>query len=198
MAYEDEIRKAAKKEGIEDVDGLLDELYEVAELDMRTLNLKTFPLGSELEVLTANLLKKYIRQLDSLMLNKGYKLEIEWIDEAHEMFYTSLKGRVVVETDGPIKLLLRKDCPKMAWFHENRHIEDLLKFGRKKYRKMAFDEPWTLEWNVWEEILKTRNKYREVELLSAYKYVKYVYEDKKVLKLFKENKEMEQLKLKYK
>lgn len=49
--------------------------------------------------------------------------------------YTGLKGRVVVEAEGPIKLLLRKDCSKMAWFHENRHIEDLLKFGRKNIEK---------------------------------------------------------------
>lgn len=146
----------------------------------------------------SSLLRKYIRELDEIMLKKGYKLEIEWIDETHEMYLTSLKGRVVVDKSGPIKLLIRKDCPKMAWFHENRHIEDLLKFGRKKYRKMSFEEPWTLEWNVWEEIFKNRNRYREVELVSAYKYVKYVYKIENVLKLFKENKEMEQLILKYK
>lgn len=62
---------------------------------------------------------------------------------------------------------------------------------------MAIEEPWTLEWNVWEVILKTRNKYREVELVSAYEYVKYIYYKKKVLYLFKENKEMELLITKY-
>jgi len=85
----------------------------------------------------------------------------------------------------------------MAWFHENKHLDDLMKMGRTKYRKMVNEEPWTLEWNVWEEILKTRNKYREVELVSAYKYVKWFYDERKVLYLFEENKEMEQLIIKY-
>jgi len=78
-----------------DADELLEHLDELASLDMRTL--KTFPLGSELEVLSSNLLKKYIRELDEIMSKKGSKLEIEWIDEAHEMYLTSLKGRVVVD-----------------------------------------------------------------------------------------------------
>ena len=139
-----------------EADDLLEHFAELASLNMRTL--KTFPLGSELEVLSSNLLKKYIRELDEIMLKKGYKLEIEWIDEAHEMFNTRLKGRVIVDKNGPIKLLIRKDCPKMAWFHENIHLDDLMKMGRTKYRKMAFDEPWALEWNVCEGILKNRNK----------------------------------------
>ncbi len=167
----------------------------MAELEMRTL--KTFPLGLELEVLSKNLLKKYIQRLDEKMLKSGYKLEIEWIDELHSQFYTGLQGRVIVNTEGPIKLLIRKDCSKMAWFHENIHIDDLLKLGRKKYIKMANAEPWVLEWNVWEGLLKNRNKYREIELVSAYRYIKKFYNDKKVLNLFKENSEMEELIIKY-
>lgn len=144
------------------------------------------------------MLKKYIRALEDKMLKNGYKLEIEWIDELHPEFYTSLQGRVVVHLDGPIKLLIRNECSKMAWFHENIHIDDLLKLGRKQYRKMSFEEPWTLEWNVWEGIFKNRNKYREVELVKAYEYVKIVYKKNNVLNLFKENKEIEQLITKYK
>lgn len=29
----------------------------------------------------------------------------------------------------------------MAWFHENVHIDDLLKLGRKNYRKMVAEKP---------------------------------------------------------
>ena len=190
-----EENRARRKPTPDEKDEILDELNRASTLEMRTI--KPFPLGSELEVLSSNLLKKYIRELDEIMLKKGFQLEIEWIDESHGMFNTRLKGRVVVDKNGPIKLLIRKDCPKMAWFHENIHLDDLMKMGRTKYRKMAFEEPWTLEWNVWEGILKTRNKYREVELVSAYRYVKWFYDEKKILHLFKENKEMEQLIIKY-
>lgn len=196
LEHTDDVKKTAKNaEEAKQIDEVIEHLEEVAELEMRTL--KTFPLGLELEVLSKNLLKKYIQRLDEKMLKSGYKLEIEWIDELHSQFYTGLQGRVIVNTEGPIKLLIRKDCSKMAWFHENIHIDDLLKLGRKKYIKMANAEPWVLEWNVWEGLLKNRNKYREIELVSAYRYIKKVYNDKKVLNLFKENSEMEELIIKY-
>ena len=171
-------------------------LEEIAGVDMRVL--KKFPLGSELEVLSSRLLRRYIVQLEQKLLKRGYKLEVEWIDESHIMFFTGLKGRLVVPEKGPITLLIRRDCPKMAWFHENIHIDDLLRLGRSKFIKMSIDEPWTLEWNVWEGLLKNRNKYREIELVSAYKYIKWVYNDaNQVSHLFKSNKEMEILILKY-
>ncbi len=129
------------------------------------------------------------------MLKHNLKLEIEWIDEAHNMYLTGLKGRVMVYESGPIKLLIRKNCPKMAWFHENVHIDDLLRLGRKNYIKMVAEKPWDLEWNVWEEIFKTRNRYREEEVVSAYKYVKSFF--KKHNQPFLENAEIEKLILKY-
>ncbi|MDN3695443.1 zincin-like metallopeptidase toxin domain-containing protein [Chryseobacterium tructae] len=160
---------------------------------MRQIDL--FPGGSQFEVLSSNLLKKYIRELDKKMIKHNLKLEVVWIDEAHNMYITGLKGRVMVYETGPIKLLIRKNCPKMAWFHEIVHIDDLLKLGRKNYRKMVAEKPWDLEWNVWEEIFKTKNKYREEELVSAYKYVKYFFKENK--QPFLENPEMERLILKY-
>lgn len=174
-------------------DEAIDELTKVAGLDMRQVDL--FPGGSQFEVLSSNLLKKYIRELDLKMLKHNLKLEIVWIDETHNMYLTGLKCRVLVYESGPIKLLIRKNCPKMAWFHENVHIDDLLKLGRKNYRKMVAEKPWELEWNVWEEIYKTKNKYREEELVSAYKYVKYFFKENK--QPFLENQEMEKLILKY-
>lgn len=194
LEHEDDIRKSAKNvDETKQIDDVIDELIEVAELDMRQIDL--FPGGSQFEVLSSNLLKKYIRKLDKKMLKHNLKLEIVWIDEAHNMYLTGLKGRVMVYETGPIKLLIRKNCPKMAWFHENVHIDDLLKLGRKNYRKMVAEKPWDLEWNVWEEIFKTKNKYREEELVSAYKYVKYFFKENK--QPFLENPEMERLILKY-
>lgn len=194
LEHEDDIRNSAKNvDEAKQIDDVVGELMEVVELDMRQVDI--FPGGGQFEVLSSNLLKKYIRELDKKMLKHNLKLEIVWIDEAHKMYYTGLKGRVSVSESGPIQLIIRKNCPKMAWFHENVHIADLLKLGRKNYRKMVAEKPWDLEWNVWEEIYKTKNKYREEEVISAYKYVKQFFEQNK--QPFLENPEMEKLILKH-
>lgn len=190
--YFDSLSKKPSTQLVNELDGVMEELIG---LNMRTT--KIFPLGIELEVLSSNLLKKYILELEEKMLKKGFKLEIEWIDKTHNLYFTGLQGRLVVGDKGPIKLIIRKECSKMAWFHENLHIDDLLKMGRNNYRKMVLNEPWVLEWNVWEGILKNRNKYREIELVNAYGYVKKFYDDSGFLHLFKENKEMELLLIKY-
>ncbi len=57
LEHEDDIRKSVKNaDEAKEIDNVVDELMEIAELDMRQVD--TFPGGSQFEILSSNLLKK--------------------------------------------------------------------------------------------------------------------------------------------
>ncbi|WP_333809323.1 hypothetical protein [Flavobacterium sp.] len=80
VKHEDEIRKVSKKEGIEDVDGLLDELYEVAEIERK---LGDFVMHSG-DNIFENYIKGIVKQVrESTGLNN---FDIHLIDRNNEKY----------------------------------------------------------------------------------------------------------------
>ena len=80
LEYEDEIRKVAKKEGIEDVDGLIDELYEVADIsELSKVAGRGRKLGQKLSKADFEEIKKFLKSnnvdLEIHPLNEVRKIE---------------------------------------------------------------------------------------------------------------------------
>jgi hypothetical protein len=164
LAYEDEIRKAAKKEGIEDVDGLLDELYEVAEVERRLTN--TWDGG---KLLSERTLRKRIRTL--LQEYKNFNLEIHIVDDVKDAErIADWNARNVLgsfRAGPPPRIFLRKEVTELTLQHEVWHLEDLKKFGSKKFHSLP---NWKKEELVWGRIWQTKNRWTEEELMDSYKY----------------------------
>ncbi len=128
----------------------------------------------EYEMLTENLLKKYVDDILKVCGEKGINLEIKWIDEMHPDFANyGLLGKLEVTLDkNKLFLHLRPECPKITWFHEKKHLKDFLEMGWRRYTDISKKTPWIHEQSVWEYIFKNRNKWSEPELVDSYLYVK--------------------------
>ncbi len=149
----------------------------------------------EYEILSSNLLKKYIDDILKICKEKGIKLEIKWIDETHPEFGNpSLLGKLEVTMDKrKLFLHLRPECPKITWFHEKKHLDDFLELGWRRYTDISKKTPWKHEQSVWDFVLKNRNKWSEPELVDAYLYVRNYTWERSLNKIRFELKEMEDL-----
>ena len=134
----------------------------------------------EYEILSSNLLKKYIEDVIKVCKQRGINLEIKWIDNTHPEFNSDLLGRLDVSMKNKkmLRLNLRPECPKITWFHERKHLEDFLELGHRKYKQIYLKTPWKHEESVWNYIYKNRNKWSEPELVDAYEYVKKYHKDR--------------------
>lgn len=152
----------------------------------------------EYEILSENLLKKYIDDILLLCKEKGIKLEIKWIDKTHPEFNSDLLGRLEVTMDKK-KLLMhvRPECPKITWYHEKKHLDDFLEMGWKRYTDISKKTPWLHEESVWNHLYKYRNKWSEPELVDAYLYYQNYIRKKSLYKLDFYMKEMEELGIKH-
>lgn len=164
VKHEDEIRKVAKKEGIEDVDGLLDEMYEVAEVERRLTN--TWDGG---KLLSERTLRKRIRTL--LQEYKNFNLEIHIVDDVKDAErIADWDARNVLgsfRAGPPPRMFLRKEVTELTLQHEVWHLEDLKKLGSKKYHATP---NWKKEELVWERIWQTKNRWTEEEIVDSYRY----------------------------
>jgi hypothetical protein len=173
LEYEDEIRKAAKKEGIENVDGIFDELYEVAELD-------------------------YLAKWDDLPVSgKGYlggktlrRKEIKfWIDEINKI--SKGKSKLIVLPKGdPLlngnkagfnpfngNIYVQKGLTEYEIFHEFKHLEEFVKIGKDEYIKGMFKisgdyeldyiRTYKREKYVFDEVMKNKNRFNAEQLKNA-------------------------------
>ncbi len=147
----------------------------------------------EYEILSENLLKKYVDDVVRICEAKGIKLEIKWIDEAHPEFYNrELLGKFEVTLNKrKLFLHLRPECPKITWFHERKHLEDFLEMGWRRYTDISKKTPWKHEESVWNYLYKNRNKWSEAELVDAYEYVKKYFKDR--FQKFPQIKELDEL-----
>jgi hypothetical protein len=146
------------------------QLQDVFEQDAKRI------LKADFEILPPNLLSKYINDTIVRCKRRGITLEIKWIDENHPRYYTNYMGVLQVSNNRKkIVLELRKDCPKITWYHENWHLEDFFRLGWKKYTDISKNMPWLHEESVWKSIYKNRNKWSEFELVDAYLYYKKYY-----------------------
>jgi hypothetical protein len=154
----------------------------------------------EYEILSENLLKKYVDDVLKICKEKGIKLEIKWIDETHPEFgNSSLLGKLEVTLDKrKLFLHIRPECPKITWFHEKRHLDDFLEMGWRKYTGISKKTPWKHEESVWNFIYKNRNKWSEPELADAYLYFQDYIRRKSLYKLDYFMKDMEEIVPKYK
>lgn len=191
LEYEDEIRTIAKKEGIEDVDGLLDELYEVAELDLMASR-KIGNLGGKVTT------ERQIRQLRGLLKQKGVNLILEGdiknalnqfkpivingnkFDNPNDLFRfmkdNDFVGGFNAETKQfilPRKLIdfekkIYENPTEIVLFHEMKHLEHFEEVGEISYNKLDMLKKETYVWN---KILAERGKWTKAELTDALEYI---------------------------
>ena len=149
----------------------------------------------EYEILSDNLLKKYIDDVLNICNEKGLNLEIRWIDETHPDFGNyGLLGKLEITLDKRnLFLHLRPECPKITWYHEKKHLEDFLELGWRRYTDISKKTPWKHEQSVWDFIYKNRNRWSEPELVDAYLYYQDYIGKKSGYKLSYKLKEMEDL-----
>jgi hypothetical protein len=166
LAKEKVLKEAAKKEGFDDVDGLLDELYEVAEVERRLTN--TWDGG---KLLSERTLRKRIRTL--LQEYKNFNLEIHIVDDIKDAEkIADWNARNVLgsfRAGPPLRIFLRKEVTELTLQHEVWHLEDLQKMGSKKFHASP---NWKKEELVWERIWQTKNRWTEEELVDSYRYYK--------------------------
>ena len=145
---------------------LLDEVYEVAEVERKLIN--EWDNG---RLLSKRVLKKRVRGL--LQEYKNFNLQINFVDETTDAArIKDWNARNVLGSfrqGPPPKLFFRKQITELTWQHEIWHLEDLKKMGSKKF----YDTPnWKKEELVWERVWKTKGKWTEEELLDSYVYYK--------------------------
>jgi hypothetical protein len=181
LEYEAEIRKAAKKEGIENVDGLIDELERVSgndDLFRKIEELFDLSGGRLLAKKELDLLKDFLWQ--------RYKVRLKLVDIDH-----SLKSKLIdwnkrsvlgsFRKGPPPELFLRaNNASELTVFHEMVH----LKYWHEGKPKIHFAQEEVV---VFEEIWKTKNRWTNQELLDSYYYVEKVLRDNKL------NSELEKL-----
>ena len=191
LDHEDDIRKAAKKEGVEDVDGLLDELYEVAELDLMASR-KIGNLGGKIAT------ERQIRQLRGVLKQKGVNLILEGdiksalnqfkpiaingnkFDKPNDLFRfmkdNDFVGGFNAETKQfilPRKLIdfekkIYENPTEIVIFHEMKHLEHFEEVGEITYKKLSKLQKETYVWN---KILAERGKWTPAELEDALRYI---------------------------
>jgi hypothetical protein len=142
------------------------------------------------KLIPERLLKKRIKNI--VKQYKNFKLEVHFVDEVTNPTKLADWNRRKVlgsfKPGVPPKLYFRKNVTELTWQHEIWHLEDLKKWGSKKFKETPL---WKHEESVWEKVWANKNKWTENELADSYHYYKEVA-DKAVAK-WNINKEMEAL-----
>ncbi len=179
LEYEDEIRKAAKKEGIEDVDGLFDELYEVAEVSL--LNRGRLA-GQILDEVAISKIKSFLSK-NKVELQIGNQ---KGVFEVDGYFYPSGKT-VIMEshnaamfiTDGiKMKMVLRENATVLEFLHEFMHFNHCKSLGIKNYYNLkGVDGLIARERFVFDKLAEHKQYLNREELIDAKGYMNKNYND---------------------
>jgi hypothetical protein len=183
LAYEDEIRNIAKKEGIEDVDGLLDELFEVAEMD-NLAKWDNLPVSGKGYLGGKTLRRKEIKY---------------WIDEINKI--SKGKSKLIVLPKGdPIlngnkagfnpfngNIYVQKGLTEYEIFHEFKHLEEFTLIGKDEYvkgMKAVGGSPqanlirtYKREKYVYDEIMNLKQIFNQNQINDAQKYINKIIQD---------------------
>ncbi|MDP2160159.1 MAG: zincin-like metallopeptidase toxin domain-containing protein, partial [Flavobacterium sp.] len=174
-----EIRKAAKKEGIEDVDGLFDELYEVAEVSL--LNRGRLA-GQILDEVAISKIKSFLSK-NKVELQIGNQ---KGVFEVDGYFYPSGKT-VIMEshnaamfiTDGiKMKMVLRENATVLEFLHEFMHFNHCKSLGIKNYYNLkGVDGLIARERFVFDKLAEHKQYLNREELIDAKGYMNKNYND---------------------
>lgn len=187
LKYEDEIIERANREGVEDVDGLIDELDYLKDSGIKVVGPggKGYLGGQRLGRAQIRVWIKYIDEI-----SEG-RASFKIVEEGDTLYKKlELENAQAGFDPDKLQIVIKKGFTEFEIFHEVKHLEECLKLGKDEYIKgMAkYGGSWEenllrtykRELYVYRRVIENRFKFNKAELEKSKKIILNIEEKLKI------------------